>query len=285
MATMTAGSVHTASPRRRELAEFLRSRRERLTPEQVGLPPGRRRRTPGLRREEVAQLAAVGVSWYTWLEQGRDISASAQVLDAVARALRLDASERAHLFTLAGAVDPLPREFRFEVPESVRTILEQLEPFPASVQNLRYDLLAYNRTFGQLLCDLDRVPPGDRNCMWLAFTDADWRAALVEREATLELMVANFRNAGSAHFDEPQWSSMVDRLRAASPEFCELWNRYDVAAAVKPEKVFRNRIVGELRFAAERMWLQPEYGVRMTVFTPLDAATSARVAELRAAIG
>ncbi|GAA2263579.1 hypothetical protein GCM10009853_016020 [Glycomyces scopariae] len=285
MATSTAArALPPASPRRRELADFLRSRRERLTPAQVGLPPGRRRRTPGLRREEVAQLASVGISWYTWLEQGRDISASAQVLDAVARALRLDASERAHLFTLAGAVDPVPRAFRFEVPDSVRAILERLDPFPASVQNLRYDLLAYNRTFGNLLCDLDALPPGDRNCMWLAFTNPNWRAAMVERRATLELMVANFRNAGSAHFDEPQWSSMVDRLRAASDEFCEIWDRHDVAAEVKPVKVFRNRFVGEVRFAAERMWLQPKYGVRMTVFSPADPETATRLTELRALI-
>src|SRR5437868_15491768 len=91
--------------RRHELAAFLRSRRERITPEQIGLRPSRRRRTPGLRREEVAQLAGVGVTWYTWLEQGRDINASAQVLDAIAKTLRFDAHERSHLFTLAGATD------------------------------------------------------------------------------------------------------------------------------------------------------------------------------------
>src|SRR4051812_21014540 len=110
MTTMAqeTSTAATDGIRRGELAAFLRSRRERITPEQVGLPRGRRRRTPGLRREEVAQLAAVGVTWYTWLEQARDIHVSVQVLDSIARALLLDRSERQHLFELSGAVDPSP---------------------------------------------------------------------------------------------------------------------------------------------------------------------------------
>src|SRR5947199_5879920 len=131
----------TDAVRRGELAAFLRSRRERITPDQVGLPPGGRRRTPGLRREEVAQLAGVGVTWYTWLEQGRDIHASEQVLDAIANTLRLDPNERSHLFTLAGLPEaPGLRECR-AVPEPVHVMLRQLEPFPACVQNARTDIL------------------------------------------------------------------------------------------------------------------------------------------------
>src|SRR6478672_1146918 len=121
--------------RRRELAAFLRSRRERLTPEQLDLPTSGRRRTPGLRREEVAGIAGVGVTWYTWLEQGRDIRVSEQVLDAITRALRLDANERRHVFTLAGATDPAPSADCGNVPAAVRAMLDQLEPYPAAVLN------------------------------------------------------------------------------------------------------------------------------------------------------
>jgi len=120
-----------STARRAELAAFLRSRRERITPEQVGLPRGARRRTPGLRREEVAHLGAVGVTWYTWLEQARDIHVSPQVLDAVARALLLDRAERSHLFVLAGAVDPTPDRECTTVTPALRQVLRQLEPFPA----------------------------------------------------------------------------------------------------------------------------------------------------------
>ncbi|WP_148668724.1 helix-turn-helix transcriptional regulator, partial [Streptomyces sp. WAC05950] len=134
MTTVAPGS----DVRRHELAEFLRSRRERLTPERVGLVRGPRRRTPGLRREEVAHLSSVGVTWYTWLEQARDIQVSGQVLDAVARALLLDVSERAHLFALAGSQDPAPPAECPSVTPAVRAVLDQLGPIPACVQNSRY---------------------------------------------------------------------------------------------------------------------------------------------------
>src|SRR6201999_3688617 len=134
--------------RRSELAGFLRARRERLTPQEVGLPPGPRRRTPGLRREELALLAGVGVTWYTWLEQGRPINASVQVLDAIARALRLDTVERGHLFRLAdvpGATGPGPADCpECPLPPQVQTILDAI-PYPASVLTERFDLIAWNR--------------------------------------------------------------------------------------------------------------------------------------------
>lgn len=210
--TPTEGAV-----RRGELAAFLRSRRERITPEQVGLPRGPRRRTPGLRREEVAHLSAVGVTWYTWLEQARDIHVSPQVLDAVARALQMDRAERGHLFALAGAADPVRGTECAVVTQSMRQMLDQLAPFPAVVQNSRFDILAYNSTYGRLLCDLDALPEEDRNCMWLAFTNADWRASLVELDKTLCVMAAKFRASMAGHVAEPAWKALVARLEAASP--------------------------------------------------------------------
>ena len=130
--TAVPASASPAEIRRHELAAFLRHRREHIAPEQVGLPRGRRRRTPGLRREEVAQLSAVGVTWYTWLEQARDIQVSVQVLDALARALLLDPSERSHLFQLAGAVDPTPATVCPSITPAIRQVLAQLEPVPVS---------------------------------------------------------------------------------------------------------------------------------------------------------
>ncbi|MFF9284528.1 helix-turn-helix transcriptional regulator [Streptomyces griseosporeus] len=268
--------------RRHELAAFLRSRRERIAPEQVGLPRGRRRRTPGLRREEVAQLSAVGVTWYTWLEQARDIQVSVQVLDSLARALMLDASERAHLFQLAGAVDPSPAQSCPSVTPSVRALLEQLEPVPASVQNDRYDIVAYNRTYGQLLCDLDAVPPEDRNCLILSHTNDDWRSSIVHLEEAQRLMAARFRAAMASHLGEPAWKMLLNRLREASADFRENWDRHEVVAHRTKRKEFVNRYVGRLTVDHTDLWLNPELGARMVTYVPADEETQERLEKLHA---
>ncbi|MCQ8827552.1 helix-turn-helix transcriptional regulator [Streptomyces samsunensis] len=271
-----------AEIRRGELAAFLRSRRERISPEQVGLPRGRRRRTPGLRREEVAQLSTVGVTWYTWLEQGRDIHVSAQVLDAIARALLLDRSERTHLFALAAAIDPTPASECTGVPQSLQLMLEQLEPFPACVQNSRFDLLAYNRTYRLLMCDLDKVAPEDRNCLWLAFTHDEWRSSLVDRDETIRLMAAKFRAVMAEHVAEPAWKAMVKRLEDASPEFREIWARHEVVRPGDKIKVYRQSEVGIVRLAATSLWTGPQQGPKLLTYTPADAETHERLERLYA---
>lgn len=267
--------------RRAELAAFLRSRRERITPEQVGLPRGIRRRTPGLRREEVAHLAAVGVTWYTWMEQARDIQASGQVLDSVARALMLGRDERSHLFALAGVADPLPEAAYADVPEALLQMLEQLEPFPACVQNARYDILAYNRTYGRMLCDLDALPPRDRNCLWLSYTHPQWRESLVDRDETMRLMTAKFRAAMAEHVAEPSWKCLVKRLHDASPEFREIWARHEVVTDQSPRtKAFQNPRVGLLRVKHTSLWLGPGPGARLSSYTPVDEETRERMERL-----
>lgn len=282
--TPAAGATHPASAddvRRHELAAFLRSRRERITPEQVGLVRGRRRRTPGLRREEVAQLSAVGVTWYTWLEQARPIQVSPQVLDALARALLLDRDERAHLFALAGAADPAPGSACRTVTPALWAMLEQLEPVPACVQNSRYDILAYNRTYGRLMCDLDALPPEDRNCLWLSFTNDEWRAALGNLDETIRLMAGKFRAAMAEHLAEPAWKTLLGRLKAASPEFCEVWDRHDVVAAGDKTKRFLNPHVGRLNLAHTSLWLGPSAGPRLVTYVPVDEESRAGLEKLR----
>ncbi len=277
--TATAGTA-TAAVRRHELAAFLRHRREHITPEQVGLPRGRRRRTPGLRREEVAQLSAVGVTWYTWLEQARDIQVSVQVLDALARTLLLDPSERAHLFQLAGAVDPTPATTCPSVTPAMRSVLEQLEPYPACLQNSRYDILAYNRTYGLLLCDLDAVPPEDRNCVLLSYTHDEWRSSIVHLEETQRLMAARFRATMAGHLGEPAWKMLLKRLRTESPEFCEAWDRHEVVAHRTKRKEFLNRHVGRIAVDHTDLWLSPEVGPRMVTYVPADEESRERLAKL-----
>ncbi len=266
--------------RRRELAAFLRSRRERITPEQVGLPPSRRRRTPGLRREEVAQLAGVGVTWYTWLEQGRDINASAQVLDAIARTLQLDPYERTHLFTLAGARDQtIARECQALAP-AVQLLLDQLEPFPALVTNARFDLLAYNRVYASAFPVLETVPIEDRNALWLIFTEPSYRKVVVDWDDTVARMVAQFRAAMAEHLAEPAWKALVARLHRASPEFRELWDRHDVVGLESRTKRIRHPLVGLLRLDYTYLWLGQRTGTRIVTWTPADERTRLRLDEL-----
>jgi transcriptional regulator with XRE-family HTH domain len=270
--------------RRRELGAFLRSRRERLRPEQVGLPPSRRRRTPGLRREEVAQLAGVGVTWYTWLEQGRDINPSAQVLDAIARTLELDAHEHAHLFTLAGVSTTTIAEQCLGLCSTVQPLIDQLEPFPAVVVNARLDLLAYNSVYASFFPDLATIPIEDRNILWLAFTHPQWRAAIVDWDDIAGRMVAEYRAAMAEHLDEPAWKTLVGRLHRASPEFTAVWERHDVLGVESRTKRARHPVVGLLRLDYTNLWLGPALGTRVIAFSPADERSRRRLEQLHGSL-
>jgi transcriptional regulator with XRE-family HTH domain len=286
MSTMTAADgmldEHgTQEIRRGELAAFLRSRRERIAPAQVGVTPIGRRRTPGLRREEVAQLAGVGVTWYTWLEQGRDIKVSDQVLEAIARTLLLDRDERAHLLNLAGSTDQLLIASECAaVPPQMHTMLAKLEPYPACVMNGKYDLLAYNATYAYLISDIDALPREERNCIWLCFTDPAWRKALLDWEDGAARMAANLRWLMADHVAEPSWKSLVARLRRASPEFAELWERHEVRSIENKTKRIRNPLVGLLQVDFTTTWLSPRPGNRLYVYTPADEMTERRLHDL-----
>src|SRR5215472_11494241 len=164
LVTVVEGSY--LKERREELASFLRSRRERVHPQDVGLAPGSRRRTPGLRREEVAQLAGVGVTWYTWLEQGRAINASVQVLDAVARVLKLGPAERWHLYRLADVPGVPKAHDAATLPDVVLPVLDALEPNPACVYNGKYDLLACNESYAALFPPIATARGIERTRLW-----------------------------------------------------------------------------------------------------------------------
>lgn len=266
--------------RYRELAEFLRSRRERLSPAALGLPVGARRRTPGLRREEVAQLAGVGVTWYTWLEQGRRINVSAQVLAAIAGTLRLDSSERAHLFTLAGVLDPVAPRVHEPVAGPVLAMLNGIRPFPAYVINGRWDLLAYNPEASALLGGFDGVPPAERNIMWLAFGRGALAGRLLNPDDEAARHVALFRAAMADHTDDPRWQRLRDDLLAASPSFRTHWERYEIGRPTSRVKSFRHPDIGVLRFEVASLFLADSPHCRMLVYTPADAQTGAGVRRL-----
>ncbi|MFE0421711.1 helix-turn-helix transcriptional regulator [Streptomyces sp. NPDC058953] len=279
------GEGGRADRRRPELAAFLRSRRARVTPADFGMPPGLRRRTPGLRREEVAQLSGVGVTWYTWLEQGRPINASPQVLDAVARTLRLDSSEREHLYHLARVpyepASPAGDGGAEAVGPEIRSVLDALDPRPAVVYNARYDLLAANRSYDRLFrADLVRGP-GRGNLLWTLFAAAGWSECPVcHPEIELPLMVAQFRGAYGRHVGDPAWESLIKRLSAASAHFTELWRSGNVLPPGTRLKAFRHPLVGEMRMTSVSMEINGLPESRMVIHSPGDEESGRRLEEL-----
>jgi transcriptional regulator with XRE-family HTH domain len=284
-ATAPAAGILSSSPARRELADFLRTRRERLRPADVGLPTSGRRRTPGLRREEVAQLANVGVTWYTWLEQGRDIRPSAAVLEGISAALRLDPGERAHLWTLAtgGAPGPAAADSACAVvTEDHLALLGQLLPVPACIQTARFDILASNAAYRFLFGDVDAQADG--NCLVRAFLDPTWRNSYVDFPTAAARMVARLRTSMTAHLDDPAWTQLVERLRDGSPLFAQLWDRHELTVARPEFQRFRlpdERIVS-VRFT--RLWLDTAAGVRVNVLQPVSAADADLLEELAASV-
>lgn len=279
---MTATMTPTDEIRRQALAAFLRSRRERISPEQVGLPTGGRRRTPGLRREEVAQLAGVGVTWYTWLEQGRDIKASVQVLEAIAGTLRLDPGERTHLYTLADAGEPLIVRDCKVISPALHLMLRQLEPFPASIQNARTDLLAYNRTYDVLNGGVSQLPFEERNVMLLAFTNPAWRKSIVDWEDAATRLVAQFRAGMASHIAEPSWKSLVKRLRAEAPEFNAMWDQHEIKSPENMTKRFIHPAVGLLHLDFTHLWFGPRSEIVLKSYVPADEETAEKLNVLQA---
>ncbi|WP_455922770.1 helix-turn-helix transcriptional regulator [Pseudomonas putida] len=218
----------TLARTREELARFLRSRRERVSPEEAGLPGTGRRRTAGLRREEVAALAGVGVTWYTWLEQGRDIGVSPGFLDNLCRVLKLDAIERRHLYLLVYQRPPAEvGETWCVVPKIIMRMLHDLPLRPAYVLNLRWDVLAWNpaadRVFG-----FSRLPPHQRNMLWMLFMDERTRSLYQPWEDQALQMLASFRRDYAHAAPHSDVAKLVEDLEKMSPLFKQWWHRQDL---------------------------------------------------------
>jgi len=260
-----------------ELAEFLRSRRARLLPADVGLPPGARRRTPGLRREEVADLAGIGTTWYTWLEQGRDIRVSADVLDNLARALRLTPDERAHLFRVAHRQPP-PRALApwEEASPSARRLLATFGGAPAYIMGRRWDLLAWNAAATAVFGDFEALPDGERNMVRLIFTDGELRRRFVDWEGTARGVLALFRADRGRYADDPWFAEVIDDLRRVSPEFGRWWPRHDVRERAAERKEVEHPVVGRLVLEPTSLQLAGSSDLKLVVYAPLPEEDTAR---------
>jgi hypothetical protein len=210
------------------------------------------------------------VTWYTWLEQGRPINASVQVLDAIARTLRLDYTEREHLYRLAEVPAVAAERVREELSPEVQTVLDSLVPLPAVVYSGRYDLLAWNRTYAALLPAAVAAAPQERNVLWQMFTVPRCCSVIAGREVELAQLVATFRAAFARHLGEPSWTGFVRRLCAASPEFAEMWANHEVAGPGNRLKTFQNVLGRTLSTVSTSFAVSATPEARMVVYTPVD---------------
>jgi transcriptional regulator with XRE-family HTH domain len=268
--------------RRAELADFLRRRRAGITPEEVGLPGGGRRRTPGLRREEVAQLAGVGATWYTWLEQGRDVRASLDVFEAISRALRLTPAERIHLILLGRGEEAPPCPGPVErVSPTVKRLIQGLGGTAAYVLGRRWDYLAWNDPAVAVFGDFGKLPREERNHAWQTFTNPDRRELLTDWDKSSRLLVAKFRADSARHLGDPSFEQLIEALRNASSEFCKAWKRHEVARSGEGRKTLMHPDVGKLVFEHAVFHPQDEPEQRLILYSPTDeCGTREKLAEL-----
>ncbi len=269
------------SRRRQELRDFLMSRRARVSPADAGLPDGGRRRTPGLRREEVAVLAGVGASWYQWLEQGRDITVSPQVLDSVARVLRLSDTERRHLYVLAGLNPPLPQApdpAMLDMSEGLQRLIDAWMPFPAHILDPYWNCVAYNEAARLVL---NYGQEGSRsNCLISYFTDPVYRSRAASWERNAPTIVAQYRAAWSERAGDEGYEDVVREVSAASAEFAELWARGDVQDGGQIHKELEHPLVGTLLFEATQLRVPARPDLTIVLHNPRRTAEADTAAKL-----
>ncbi|MFD6424238.1 helix-turn-helix transcriptional regulator [Streptomyces sp. NPDC060198] len=252
-----------------ELREFLMSRRARVTPALAGLPDGgARRRTPGLRREEVAVLAGVGVSWYQWLEQGRDITVSPQVLDSVGRVLRLTSAERRHLYVLAGLNPPAPEvdPADADMCDGLRRLIDAWMPFPAHIMDRYWNVVLYNDAASLVL----GLRPGIvQNCLITFFTDDVYRSRATTWEQIAPQVVAQFRAGCSENPEDEGFQAVVAEAKEASPEFAALWEQRDIAPGGQMRKELEHPTAGTLQVESTQLRVPARPDLAIVLHTPL----------------
>ncbi|MQA63838.1 MAG: helix-turn-helix domain-containing protein [Actinophytocola sp.] len=274
--------------RRAELSEFLRSRRARLKPEDVGLPRyGRHRRVPGLRREELAQLAGVSVAYYTRLEQGNGRNVSAEVLDAIAHALRLTGAEHAHLMHLAKPKQhkKKPSARQQQVRPALRQLLDVLEGVPAYVAGRRTEILAWNRMAAAVFGDWGELPPPERNWARLVFLFPAYRDLFVDWEAKAADIVSYLRMDAGCHPDDPKLSALIGELSVKSEAFRRLWAAHDVKEKRHGVKQLRHPFVGELTLSYETFKLPDDSEHSLITYHAEPGSPSAEALQLLASWG
>ncbi|ATL27668.1 helix-turn-helix transcriptional regulator [Streptomyces formicae] len=275
MATPSVATTHadaSKAHRLSELREFLMSRRARVSPAEAGLPDGgARRRTPGLRREEVAVLAGVGASWYQWLEQGRDISVSPQVLDSVARVLKLSSAERRHLYVLAGLNPPAPEVAQDDwgMCEGLHRLINNWMPYPAHIMDAYWNCVMYNDAAASVLGMRSET---SENCLLTFFSDPIYRARATSWQRNAPQVVAMYRAACSELPEDDGFSAVIEEAKATSAEFAELWERRDILPGGQVAKEIEHPVVGTLFLESTQLKVPARPDLTIVMHTPMPGA-------------
>ena len=269
--------------RTRELATFLRTRRERLDPRDFDLPARRRfRRTPGLRREEVAELAGVSTDYIVRLEQARGLRPSADVVEALARALRLAPAERAYLFDLAQRRPRTADKPASTAAPSLARLVADLSPLPAMLVNHRFDILTWNRDLASLLIDLDTLPPRQRNLMWLCLLHPQVRGFYLDRDQVIQQGISHLRAAWAAHPDDQVLDDLIAEVLSRDEDLARRWAEPVVQTDGRGQKVLHRPDVGPITVDFEVLTPVPDPDQRLVVFRPADADSRSALDRLRA---
>jgi len=268
------------SPAAREnrLAGYLKDRRTKLDPAAFGFA-AERRRTPGLRREEVAQRANISPTWYTWLEQGRGGAPSADVLNRIARALMLTELEREHLFLLGLGRPPEARYRNNEgVTPRLQRVLDALDPSPALIRNARYDVVAWNRAATVMLMDYGSLPPDERNILRVMFLDPRARAVQYDWESVARFVLSAFRVDAARAGAEAEVEPLVEELCRLSPEFKAMWGENDVRGHPgEAVKHIRHPVLGPLAFEFSAFAVDGRTDLSMVVYNPATPEDAERI--------
>ncbi|MDQ3053768.1 MAG: helix-turn-helix transcriptional regulator [Actinomycetota bacterium] len=262
---------------RTELADFLSSRRRHLAPNEVGLQVSGQRRTPGLRREEVSLLSGVSLTWYTWLEQGRDIKPSRQVMDAVARTLRMSTAEHAYVLRLTGhATDAPLAQLAGAMPAHAQRLIDALGTSPAYALTPYWSILGWNRAYEALYPNVATVPAAERNLLWLVFTDPYVRDLLVDWRTDSRRFLTQFRAEAGSRVHEPAFTDLIQQLNGASEHFRVGWASHDVEQFASTQRRFEHPTAGTLLLEHHRLSLADHPDLHLVIYTAAPGSASAR---------
>jgi transcriptional regulator with XRE-family HTH domain len=273
-------SVVAGSAQRVQLSDFLKACRGRLSPSAMGLPVGARRRTAGLRREDVAALAGVSSTWYTWLEQGRDVRVSDNVLESLSRTLRLTDEERDHLFSLAqhrpAAIQP---QHAVDLSASVRRTLDALN-LPALVMTLRWDVIYWNRAMALAIRDYARIAPEERNLLKILLMNPDWRTDAEDYDAMARRILAKLRVDYGLAGADPAFDALIEELNEICPAFRRYWRAGEISGRSEGVHVERHPTEGEITFGHSSYVVEGAPALRTVIYAPYDAASAEKLSRI-----
>lgn len=267
------------------LSVFLKTHRAKIQPQSVGLPVGTRRRTPGLRREEVAQLAGVSSTWYTWLEQGRDIKVSTSVLDCISTSLQLSVDERKYLYALALETGPgttlIHEQSVPQISPSLNRILLELKHCPTLISDRRCHIVGWNQAASHVFLDFEQIPYEQRNMIRLLFIRKEFQRLAINWEQFVKGYLAIFRAYYGQYVEDPWYNHFLEEMRGIHPRFDDLWEQSDVSSAPDVLLEFRHAKAGKMLFHLTSLQVHGSEDLRCSIYTPApDSTTESKLKQL-----